>query len=398
MIQSHRSIFNQEFTSEKYQAFLNGVASEYDHMPKFRVAETPVFIPKLLQERLLEACEEINQVLMLPEFKEMTKDAIKAPMVNVPNEDEHSKFIQLDFGVCLDEHGDPIPMLIELQGFPSLYFFQDLLSRKYKEHFNIPEGFSSHVSGVSREQYLTMLKKEIVGDADPKNVVLLEVEPEKQTTYIDLLATSRVLGIKTLCISELKKEGKSLYYIDEAGEKIRVERIYNRIIFDELDQRTDLKREFYFEDEVDVHWVGHPNWFFRISKYTMPFLKSKYVPETRFLSDVMEYPSDLENYVLKPLYSFAGSGVKINITKADLDEISDKEDFIIQKKVAYAPIVETMDVPAKCEIRMMTVWNDQEQKAQVVNNLVRLSKGEMIGVRYNKDKEWVGGSVGFFEP
>ena len=398
MIQSHRSIFNQEFTSEKYQAFLNGVASEYDHMPKFRVAETPVFIPKPLQERLLEACEEINQVLMLPEFKEMTKDAIKAPMVNVPNEDEHSRFIQFDFGVCLDEHGDPIPMLIELQGFPSLYFFQDLLSRKYKEHFNIPEGFSSHVSGVSREQYLAMLKKEIVGDSDPKNVVLLEVEPEKQTTYIDLLATSRVLGIKTLCISALKKEGKSLYYMDEAGEKIRVERIYNRIIFDELDQRTDLKREFYFEDEVDVHWVGHPNWFFRISKYTMPFLKSKYVPETRFLSDVSEYPTDLENYVLKPLYSFAGSGVKINITKADLDEISDKENFILQKKVAYAPIVETMDVPAKCEIRMVTVWNDQEQKALVVNNLVRLSKGEMIGVRYNKDKEWVGGSVGFFGP
>ncbi|MFT6054546.1 MAG: hypothetical protein ACJASP_001439 [Roseivirga sp.] len=397
MIKSHRSVFNQEFTPEKYKDFLRGLASEYNCMPKFRVAETPIFIPKILQERLIEACEEINATLMLPDFKELTKDAIKHPMVNVPNEDDHSRFIQFDFGVCLDENGDPFPMLIELQGFPSLYYFQDLLSRKYKEYFNIPKDFTNHVNGLTRDKYLAMLKKEIVGDSKPKNVVLLEVEPEKQTTYIDLLVTSKLLGIKILCVSELKKEGKTLFYIDESGEKVKVERIYNRVIFDELDQRADLKREFYFEDEVDVHWVGHPNWFFRISKYTMPFLKSKYVPETRFLSEVKQYPADLENYVLKPLYSFAGSGVKINITKADLDEISDKENFILQKKVAYAPIIETMDVPAKCEIRMMTLWNDAEQKAQVVNNLVRLSKGEMIGVRYNKDKDWVGGSVGFFE-
>ena len=198
-------------------------------------------------------------------------------------------------------------------------------------------------------------------------------------------------------MSKLKRQGNQLFYEDAKGELVQIKKIYNRVIFDELDQREDLGSEFNFGDDVDVEWVGHPNWFFRISKYTMPLLDSKYVPKCYYLDQLEDYPEDLENYVLKPLYSFAGAGVKLNVTKADLDAIEQKDNFILQAKVNYVPIVETLDVPAKCEIRMMSLWNKDKGTAQVVNNLVRLSKGEMIGVRYNKDKEWVGGSVGFFE-
>ncbi|HKL03098.1 MAG TPA: hypothetical protein VJ911_05460, partial [Cryomorphaceae bacterium] len=169
-----------------------------------------------------------------------------------------------------------------------------------------------------------------------------------------------------------------------------------RVIFDELDQRPDLKREFYFKDEVDVEWVGHPNWFFRISKYTMPLFESRYVPQCHYLSDLDEYPKDLENYVLKPLYSFAGSGVKLSITERDLDEITERENFIIQRKVNYEPVIDTPSGKAKMEIRMLMLWEQGKSEVQIVNNLVRISKGEMIGVRYNKDKDWVGASVAFF--
>ena len=355
-----------------------------------------MFIPKLLKERLLQACADINATLLQPDFKQLTKDAIKHPMLSVPKEDYNSRFLQMDFGICKDENGDPTPQLIELQGFPSLYFFQDLLTRKFIKHYDIPNRFSTHLYGIKRDAYIAMLKSEIVGDCDPKNVVLLEIEPEKQATYIDFLAAERALGIKVICISEIIKKGRELFYYD-GYENIRIERIYNRVIFDELDQRKDLPTQFKFDDDVDVEWVGHPNWFFRISKYTMPLLQSKYVPKCYYLDQLEEYPADLENYVLKPLYSFAGAGVKLNITKADLDTIEHKDNFILQEKVNYVPIVDTLDMPAKCEIRMMCLWNKETGTAQVVNNLVRLSKGEMIGVRYNKDKTWVGASVGFFE-
>ena len=181
------------------------------------------------------------------------------------------------------------------------------------------------------------------------------------------------------------------------GKKIGVEKIYNRVIFDELDKYTDLKREFYFKDDVNVNWVGHPNWFFRISKYTLPFLDSKYVPDTQFLDKLKTIPDDLHNYVLKPLYSFAGSGVLINLTPDDLKNVQEPENYILQKKVNYAPVIETLSEPAKCEIRMLMIWEPDAPRPMIVSNLVRLSKGEMIGVRYNKDKDWVGSSIGFFE-
>ena len=98
-------------------------------------------------------------------------------------------------------------------------------------------------------------------------------------------------------------------------------------------------------------------------------------PESRFLSDVDQIPEDLHNYVLKPLYSFAGTGVIININQYDLEGIENKENYILQRKVTYAPVVETPDVAAKCEIRMLMLWEKGAARPRIVNNLARLSKG-----------------------
>lgn len=399
MIATLRKAFNAQFSEEKYAGMLADIVAQFDYTPKFKIAETPVFIPKELKKKLVEACEDIMKVIDQPNFKELTEGAFFKDSMRVPNEDEHSKFIQLDFGVCLDENGKLTPKLIELQGFPSLYFFQELVGSMYRKHYDgIPEEFSQHLNGLSSDDYIELLRTEIVGDTDPKQVILLEIEPEKQATAIDFYATEALLGIKVLCISKLIKRGKQLFYVDDKGSEIQVLKIYNRIIFDELDQRPDLIRQFDFKDEVNIEWIGHPNWFFRISKYTMPLLKGDYVPKSYYLDKLETIPNDLENYVLKPLYSFAGAGVQIHVNKAMIDAVEDKSNYLLQEKVAYAPIIETMDDPAKCEIRMMLLHNSKTNKTQIVSNLMRLSKGEMVGVKYNKDKTWVGGSTGFFEP
>lgn len=396
MIKDLRKRYNQSFTAEKYQSFLESIEAAHGHLPTFRISETPIFIPEDLKNKLLQACNDIQQLISKPDFKELSKGAIKNATIQVPGEDEHTTFLQMDFGITLDEKGELHPQLIELQGFPSLYFFQILLANAYKEHFDIPASMTTHPDGSSTEEYIKLLHKIIVGDVDPKNVILLEVEPEKQNTAIDFFVTAHYLGIKILCITDLKKEGKKLYYIDDEGEKVRVERIYNRIIFDELDQRNDLEREFYFRDEVDVEWVGHPAWFFRISKYILPLFDSPYVPKTYYLADLEQYPEDLENYVLKPLYSFAGSGIILDVTREELDKVEDRDNYILQRKVEYAPVIETPSEPAKCEIRMMMLWEKDSPEGRVVNNLVRLTKGRMVGVKFNKNKDWVGASVGFF--
>lgn len=399
MITSNRNVYNAQFSDAKYNAFLKDINEAFDYVPRFKISETPVFIPKALKEKLLEAVAEIMDVINQPNFKALTQGAFFDENTIVPNEDDRPRFIQLDFGICKDDAGELTPKLIELQGFPSLYFFQELLGRMYRKHFGdaIPNGYSQHLNGMTTDEYVELLRHEIVGDTNPKQVVLLEVEPDQQATAIDFYATEAALGIKTVCITELKRKGKQLFYTGDQGEDIQILKIYNRIIFDELHQRTDLTGAFKFQDDVDVEWVGHPNWFFRISKYMMPLIKSKYAPKSYLLDKLETIPSDLENYVLKPLFSFAGSGVHINVTRDTIDRIADKSNYLLQEKVAYAPIIETMDVPAKCEVRMMMVYNSKTDTIEIASNLIRLSKGEMVGVKYNKDKTWVGGSTGFFE-
>ncbi len=396
MITNIREQYNQLFTTARYQEFLDAIAQKYNHRPPFKIAETPVFVPKDLKGKLFDACEEITDVICRPDFKERSKGAILSGQV-VPNEDDHTVFLQMDFGICRNEAGELVPQLIEVQGFPSLYFFQDQLASAYRQYFDIPDNYSHLFGGLTPASYIDLLKKTIVGDSHLENVILLEVEPEKQTTYIDFACGENLLGVKTKCVTDLIVEGKDVYYLNDQGRKIGVEKIVNRVIFDELIKRDDLKRQFYFTQEANVKWVGHPHWFFRISKHTLPLLKSQYVPESLFLNELDRIPDDLHNYVLKPLYSFAGTGVIINLNRYDIESIKDKENYILQRKVSYEPIVKTPDQFAKCELRMLMLWEPGAARPKMVNNLARLSKGEMIGVQYNKGKSWVGGSVGFFE-
>ena len=399
MIKSARKGYNENFTEKKYDDFLKEIEETYQYKPKFRIAETPVFIDKNLKDQLVEACESIIKVIEDPNFKNITEGAFLDPTHKIPNENEVPKFLQFDFGICQDENGEIIPKLIELQGFPSLYGFQIFLNRMYRKHFGeaIPENVSQHIHGISIEEYTEMLRTEIVGDTHPKQVVLLEIDPHHQTTAVDFYVTQDLLGIEIVSVSDIIKKGRSLYYLNDKQEEVKIKKIFNRVIFDELVQQNDLELSFSFQDDLDIEWIGHPNWFFRISKYLLPILKGKYVPNAFFLDKIEELPKDLENYVLKPMFSFAGTGVYIHVTPEIIGSIKDKNNYILQEKVSYAPLIETKDDKAKFEVRMIMIHNSKTDKIEIASNLVRLSKGEMVGVRFNKDRTWVGGSTAYFE-
>lgn len=396
MVPSIRKAFNDSFTIEKYEAFLQDLHSMHPGDIEFRVSETPVFVDKAFKQKMLDACESIVDVICNEKFPAMTERAIPAGE-KVPNENKQSHMIAFDFGVCMNEEGELEPQLIEMQGFPTLFGFQVYYPEVVERHFPVPSNYSQYLSDYTKETYIDMLRKLLIGNLPTENVILLEIKPEEQKTRIDFSCTKDYTGIEVVCLTKLIQEGRKLYYLKD-GVKTEIKRIYNRIIFDDLKANKEkLGNVVDITQDLDVEWVPHPNWFYRISKFTLPFIDHPYVPETFFLNEIKQLPDDLSNYVLKPLFSFAGQGVIIDVTQEDIDAIKDPENFILQRKVKYADVVETPDDHAKVEIRMMYVWPDGDERPHAAINLARMSKGKMIGVRYNKDKTWVGGSVAYME-
>lgn len=395
MNSKYRQLFNDNFTVEKYNAFIDDINADFDYQVTFRIGETPFFITNELKAQLLDGCQQVIDFIKRDDFKSLTDRALELNR-KVPNEDQHTTFLAIDFGIC-EENGEIVPKLIEVQGFPSLFNFQYHLSQKFVSHYPFLSELTPFLNGLNPTSYLKLIEEVICNDFPKEHVILLEIEPEKQNTKIDFYYCHSDIGIPIVCVTELYQKGKQLFYKNEKGVEILVKRIYNRVIFDELDLRTDLQLNFDFSSDIDVEWAGHPNWFFRISKFILPYLKGKYFIETTLLSDLKEIPNDLENYVLKPLFSFSGSGVIFHVKREDIDAVTEKDLYILQKKVHYKPIIQSPDGLVKAEVRLLAVWKKDAPSPTLVTNLVRLSRGEMIGVKFNKDKDWVGGTVGMFE-
>ena len=396
MLPDQRNSFNQNFSEHKYEQLLSELNKDFVGAVDFRVAESPVFIDAHCNKQMLDTCDYMIDTITHSDFQALTDASIPANK-NVPQQTVHPHFLAFDFGICMNEKNEIVPQLIEMQGFPSLFGYQVLLDDAMRSSYEIPAPFSAYYSGLNKTSYLQKLHSIIVGNHEPKHVVLLEIKPHTQKTRIDFYATAAFTGISIVCITEIIQEGDTLFYKNSDGEKIDIKRIYNRIIFDELDQMPSEIREagrILFEN-LNVEWAGHPNWFYRISKYTMPLLQHPNIPASYYVNELASIPEDLENYVLKPLFSFAGAGVIIDVTNNDIERLADPANWMLQKKVTYAPVIQTPTTPAKVEIRILYLWEEGAARPFPAINIARLSKGKMIGVRYNQNETWVGGSIAY---
>ena len=390
-----RARFNADFTPAKYATLVQCVNQTEKWPADFRISETPIFLTGEFRDEVVGAAERIVELLGTPEFKRHSRDAIPAGL-EVPNESPHPNFLVVDFGICAE--GDRlVPRLIELQAFPSLFGFQLMMLHCLRNAYpSIPRNWTSSFGGIKDEQYIALLRRTILGDQNRENVVLLEIEPEKQKTRVDFAATHTLLGIETVCVTKMKKRGRNLFH-ERDGHEIPIHRIYNRVIFDELIRRPDLSLPFRFQDDLNVKWIAHPNWYFRISKHSLPFLNTPHTSPA-FFADAFPATEDLSDYVLKPLFSFAGHGVDMEPTRQKLETLDKPHEWILHKKVSYAEFVPTVDGHrSKAEIRMMFVWPDEDERPTLANNLVRMSQGKMMGVDFNKNKTWVGSSIALHE-
>ena len=392
MIPALRQRFNANFTSEKYQRFLKVMEERCETPVKFRVCETPCFFPKELLDQMSQYGKELIRQMDGLEYRKASFQSIPAEF-NVPNEAPHPLFVQVDFGLVRDTGGKLQPKLVELQGFPSLYAYQAMLSQVYIEVFGLDANLKYLLGGLDWENYQKLLRRAIVGVHDPANVILMEIDPAQQKTLPDFLLTERLLGIKTVSITDIHKVGSYLFY-ENAGKRFPIHRIYNRVIVDEL-IRKNLKFAFQFNEDLKVEWAGHPNWFFRMSKFSLPYLQHECVPKTWFLDRMEKPPDDLDNYILKPLFSFAGLGVMFNPKKEDLAMIPQdkRSQYILQERMQFEPVIDTPHGGTKAEVRVMYIWLEE---LLPVMTIIRMGRGLMMGVDHNKNMEWVGASAGLY--
>jgi hypothetical protein len=392
MIPDLRKRFNANFTPQKYQALLRLIENRCGAPVEFRISETPCFFPRPLLEKMCRYGNELIAQLTTPDYLATSRRSIP-PEFDVPNEAPHPLFVQVDFGLVRGLDGALEPKLVELQGFPSLYAYQPILSQAYVDVFDLGPDLRFLLSGLDLESYTRLLRAAVVAGEDPENVVLVEIDPRHQKTLPDFLLTEKLLGIKTVDIAEITREERCLYYKTN-GKHVPIRRIYNRAIVEEL-VRRNTKLGFRFTDDLEVEWAGHPNWFFRMSKYSIPFLRHECVPETRFLGEARKM-TDLDNFVLKPLFSFAGSGINLHPTPSDVKRIPEehRSDYILQERIDFEPVIETPFGRTKAEIRIMYIW---DRHLVPVTTIIRMGRGQMMGVDHNKNMEWVGASAGFFQ-
>lgn len=393
MIEHLRNKFNSLYSRESETRVLQELQKRANEPATFRVSESPIFLPLGFKNKLKSTCKSI-----IDQIEHFSIESLEKAIPNewkVPNCNSFSHFLAIDFAICQNKEMQLEPQLIELQGFPSLFSFQYELTRAFEKTYPF---LKSLEKSTDLEDPLNVLKSALLGSHEPKEVVLLELYPQKQKTSIDFALTEKHLGISTLCVTQVKKEGKQLFY-EYKGEKIPIRRIYNRVIFDELAQHKDLNLEFEFQEELDVEWITHPNWFFMISKFLLPRLKHPYIPPSYYAS---EFPSEesISKYVLKPLFSFAGAGVNLTPSREDLLKIEDPDNYILQKKVTYANLFKDLEGGySKAEIRMLYLRSSQQEEPVLWDTLVRMTKSPMAGMSYaQKEDTWIGSSAAFFEP
>ena len=398
MIATLRKQFNASFTSEKYKAFLQRIDDACETHVQFRLSETPCFFPKPLLDGMAEDGKVlIRQLVDSREYRARSDESIPEEY-RVANEPAQPLFVQVDFGLVRDADGDLRPKLVELQAFPSLYAYQVTMAQTYIDIYGLNRfegaaGLRFFMSGLDERTYRELLRRAIVGTHDPENVILMEIHPEKQKTLPDFLLTEKMLGVRTVDIEAIRREGSRLYY-ERKGGRVPIRRIYNRTIVDEL-QRKNVKLGFDWRDDLDVEWAGHPNWYFRISKFSIPYLRHESVPKTWFLDRLPQIPDDLQNYALKPLYSFAGLGVVIAPKKEDIEAIpaEKRSNYILQERLHFEPVIESPFGGTKAEVRVMYVW---QEELKAVLTIIRMGRGLMMGVDHNRNMEWVGASAAFY--
>lgn len=392
MIPALRERFNAAWTPARYARLQAIVAARAGVPLGFTVSETPCFFPAALLDEMAATGAALVAGFLADRRARAEADALIPSRYLGPGQEAAPTCVQVDFGIVHTADGRYEPRLVELQAFPSLYGFQHALGQAHLEAYDLPAGLTPYLDGLDAASYVALLRDVLVGRHDPADVVLMEIAPEQQKTRPDFAITASLWGIDTVDPQELYVRERRLWRRVD-GQERPVRRVYNRIIPDEL-ERTGHPMPFDYRDDLDVEWVGHPAWYFRLSKSAIPWLTHPAVPRTWRLDQVDGLPAERADLVLKPLFSFAGGGIVFAPSDDALAAIprAERHLYLLQERVAFAPVIDTPHGPTQAEVRIMYVQTD---RLRPVLPLIRMGRGAMMGVAHNRGLAWVGASAGF---
>ena len=429
MIPALRRDFNARFRPETFRTMLHSLDAVARTHIAFPVAETPCFFPSSMLDEMARIGIDLTlQLVNNPAYLARSLAAIPEPW-RAADQNSHPHFLTADFGLVREDSGRLAPRLVEMQAFPSVFAFQWAASEAYRSAFSLDPSLRYLLGGLDQAQFWKLLARTIVAGHDPQTVVLIDVDPAHQKTLPDFHITADHLGIRIVDIAALEtldpapdspSQLPRLGYRAK-GRLIPIRRIYNRAIVDEL-VRRQIPLQFDYRQSFDVEWAGHPNWYFHVSKFSIPFLDHPAVPPAVFLDDWFRssaggsksacgpkesargpkndardrLPSSRDRLILKPLYSFAGQGILFAPTDDQLAAIppAQRHHYLLQERVTFEPVIDTPFGPTQAEIRILYVWPDQGNLTPLIS-LVRLGRGQMMGVDHNRGQSWVGASAAF---
>jgi hypothetical protein len=392
MVPALRERFNRDWTPAAF-ARLQQRLSERTGLPlPFPVSETPCFFPRPLLTEMCDTAVSLVTGFLADAEARAAAEALIPPRYLGPDQEARPTCVQVDFGLVRTPDERLAPRLVELQAFPSLYAFQHVLAETHREVYQLPATLDAHLDGLDGASYLALAGAALRGGHDPAEVVLMEIAPDQQKTRPDFALTEQLWGITTVDPQDVVVRGRTMAR-RVGGREVPIRRIYNRVIPDEL-ERTGHPMPFDYRDDLDVEWIGHPAWYFRLSKSSIPYLRHSSVPRTWRLDAVDGLPAPADDLVLKPLFSFAGGGIRFSPTAADLAAIprDERRLYILQERVRFEPVIATPHGPTQAEVRVMCLWTD---RLRPVLPLIRMGRGQMMGVAHNQGLAWVGASAGF---
>lgn len=398
MFSSQRSAFNAVYSDALYSEYRARLEERAGPIT-FPLAETPLFLSHELRDALAREARAIVAQLSTPENLAKGMTAIPAQYA-APGMDALPSTLQVDFALVEGKDGKLEGRLVELQAFPSLYAIETLMARAWADTLSPHAGLGGEWTcfmELGDAAAVELMRRTILGDASPEETVLVDIDPQSQKTLPDFVATKELFDVDTVCVTNIKKEGNKLFR-QKDGKLVPIKRFYNRLVFDEL-ERKNVQVPFSWNDDLDLTWCSHPNWYWVWSKFSLPLLDHPWMPRARYLSDVDPAGEDLSNLVLKPLFSFSGGGVLLDVTREAIEAIPRERRhlFLVQERFHYAEAIQAPDgAGVKAEVRVMLLRPPNATELVPLICLVRLSRGKMLGVDFNQGLKWVGGTVGMW--
>jgi len=279
----------------------------------FKATSSEVFLfPKELKSELIEAATGItnqlfsSRVLTLAESN-ITDNSNILDFRSYKNLPE-PYFMTIDLAYA--PGGGTNFKLIEAQAFLSI-------SHMFFEHYSKLLDLNRDVF-LNFEAYQHFLRK-----IQNNHSILLEDCPWEQKTAIDFHLLQKQASIEVLNFRGIL-----------GSHALKEKLIYNRLIFADLTAQEFANAKISLSGLPNARWLHHPDWYYFVSKSSLPYITSPWAAQSFLVADKpLNFEPKSNAWVLKPLFDYGCSGVNLNPSRTDIENVDAPKEWLLQQKI-----------------------------------------------------------------